>query len=163
LPNYILNCIWFILYQCFEWCEKTAKTNDERLLTQLQTTGRRNISGFRAGKRKISAQGSQIEMDSHADTIVCGSNCLIMYYTGKECDVLPYTEAYEAIKSVPIVQAATAYHNRDTGENYYFDPERSHLDGRPDEAYTHQPQPTTSLRNHRTGQPVRPSTNLYLN
>jgi hypothetical protein len=40
-----------------------------------------------------------------------------MYYTGKECDVLPYTEAYEVIKSVPIVQAATAYDNRDTGEN----------------------------------------------
>jgi hypothetical protein len=39
-----------------------------------------------------------------------------MHYTGKECDVSPYTEAYEAIKSVPIVQAATAYDNRDTGE-----------------------------------------------
>jgi hypothetical protein len=38
-----------------------------------------------------------------------------MYYTGKGCDVLPYTEAYDAI-SVPIVQAATAYDNRDTGE-----------------------------------------------
>jgi hypothetical protein len=39
-----------------------------------------------------------------------------MYYTGKECAVSPYREAYEAIKSVPIVQAATAYDNRDTGE-----------------------------------------------
>ncbi len=39
-----------------------------------------------------------------------------MYYTGKECDVSPYTEAHEAIRSVPIVQAATAYNNRDTGK-----------------------------------------------
>ncbi len=39
-----------------------------------------------------------------------------MHYTGKECDVSPYTEAYEAIKCVPIVQAATAYDNTDTGE-----------------------------------------------
>jgi hypothetical protein len=39
-----------------------------------------------------------------------------MYYTGKECDVSPYTEAYEVIKSVPIVQAATAYNNMDTGK-----------------------------------------------
>jgi hypothetical protein len=54
LPNYILNCIWFILYQCSEWCEKTANTNDVRLLAPLQTTGQRNTSGFRAGKRKIS-------------------------------------------------------------------------------------------------------------
>jgi hypothetical protein len=111
-------------YQCFEWCEKTANINDVRLLAPLQTTERRNISGFRAGKRKISAQGqgstvvhSQIEMDSHADTIICGSNCMIMHYTGKECDVSPYTEAYKAIKSVPIVQAATAYDNSDTGKS----------------------------------------------
>jgi hypothetical protein len=82
-----------------------------------------SYAGFTAGKRKILAQGrgstvvhSQIEMDSHADTIICGFNCLIMYYTGKECDVSPYTEAYKAIKSVPIVQAATGYGNRDTGE-----------------------------------------------
>jgi hypothetical protein len=94
-----------------------------RLIAPFKTTGRRHVSGFRAGKRKISAQGrgstvvhSQLEMDSHADTIVCGSNSVIMHYTGKECDVSPYTEAYEAIKSVPIVQAATAYDNTDTGE-----------------------------------------------
>ena len=57
-----------------------------------------------------------MEMDSHADTIVCGANCIIMHYTGKECDVSPYTDAYEAIKSVPIVTAATAYDDPDTGE-----------------------------------------------
>ena len=47
---------------------------------------------------------------------MCGSNCVIMHYTGAECDVTPYTDAYEAIKSVPIVQAATAYDNPETGE-----------------------------------------------
>ena len=41
---------------------------------------------------------------------------MIMHYTGKECDISPYTEAYEAIKSVPIVQAATAYGDTETGE-----------------------------------------------
>ena len=41
---------------------------------------------------------------------------MIMHYTGAECDVTPYTDAYEAIKSVPIVQAATAYDNPETGE-----------------------------------------------
>jgi hypothetical protein len=59
-----------------------------------------------------------MELDSHADTIVCGSNCVIIHYTGQECDVSPYTEAYESIKSVPIVQAATAYDNPETGETY---------------------------------------------
>jgi hypothetical protein len=39
-----------------------------------------------------------------------------MYYTDKEYGVSPYTEAYKAIKPLPIVQAATAYDNRDTGK-----------------------------------------------
>jgi hypothetical protein len=63
---------------------------------------------------------SQLELDSHADTIVCGSNCTIIHFTGKECDVSPYTETYEAIKSVPIIQAATAYDNPEAGETTIF-------------------------------------------
>jgi hypothetical protein len=125
LTNYtLLFCIWLLFYQCFEWCTATATSSDVRRLAPLKTTGRRHVSGFRAGRRKISAQGrgstvvhSQLELDSHADTIVCGSNSVIMHYTGKECDVSPYTEAYEAIKSVPIVQAATAYDDTETGES----------------------------------------------
>ena len=96
---------------------------DHRRLAPYNSSGRRNVATFRAGKRKVSAQArattsteSQIELDSHADTIVCGSNCVILHYTGKECDVSPYTDTYEAIKSVPIVQAATAYDNPETGE-----------------------------------------------
>jgi hypothetical protein len=104
-------------------CSPTTYRSRQRIVAPLKSTVRRNVSGFQAGKRKISAQSrgssvvqSQMELDSHADTIVCGSNCIIMHYTGKECDVSPYTDAYEAIKSVPIVQAATAYDNPETGE-----------------------------------------------
>ena len=39
-----------------------------------------------------------------------------MHFMGKECDVAPYTDAYETIKEVRIVQAATAYDNPETGE-----------------------------------------------
>ena len=39
-----------------------------------------------------------------------------MDFTGKECDVDPYTDALKTIKSVPIVQADTAYKNHETGE-----------------------------------------------
>jgi hypothetical protein len=59
-----------------------------------------------------------MELDSHADAVVCGSNCVIIHHTGQECDVSPYTDTYESIKSVPIVQAATAYDNPETGETY---------------------------------------------
>ena len=48
--------------------------------------------------------------------IFCGSNCIVMNFMGNECDIAPYTDAYETIKSVPIVQAATAYDNPETGD-----------------------------------------------
>ena len=57
-----------------------------------------------------------MDMDSHMDTIVCGSNCIVMHFTGKECDVAPYTDAYNTIKEVPIDQAAAVYNNPETGE-----------------------------------------------
>jgi hypothetical protein len=91
------------------------------------TTLRRISSTFCAGKRTISSSRregnivySQIELDSHADTIVCGANCAIIHYTGKECDVTPYTDSYAAINSVPIVQAGTAWDNPVTGETVIF-------------------------------------------
>jgi hypothetical protein len=95
----------------------------ERRIARFATTGRRISSSLCNGRRTVSSSKragtivySQIELDSHADTIVCGSNCAIISYTGKECDVAPYTDAYESIKSVPIVQAGTAWDNPETGE-----------------------------------------------
>ena len=52
---------------------------------------------------------SQIELDRHAETIVFGKNFTPMQYSGREFDVSPYTDAYEAIKSVPIATAGTAW------------------------------------------------------
>ena len=57
-----------------------------------------------------------MDLDSHAYTIVCSSNCIIIHFMGKECDVVPYTDAYERINSVPIFQSAKAYDNPKTGE-----------------------------------------------
>ena len=70
---------------------------------------RRNIFGFKSGKRKVLSQGqgsvvySTMEMDSHSDTFFCGSNCIVMNSTVKECDVAPYTVMYKTIKVVSIV------------------------------------------------------------
>ncbi len=57
-------------------------------------------------------------MDSHADTTVFGRNLLILNYTGRECDVMPYTDTYESVKGVPIVTAATAWTCQDSGQTY---------------------------------------------
>jgi hypothetical protein len=61
---------------------------------------------------------NHMELDSHADTAVLGRNCTILNYTGRECDVSPYTDSYEAIKNVPIVTGATAWTSQTTGETY---------------------------------------------
>ena len=41
-----------------------------------------------------------------------------MKYSGRQCDVSPYTDAYEAIKSVPIATAGTAWKSTESGETY---------------------------------------------
>ena len=80
----------------------------------------RKIAQFRTSVRYISqlnkqdhkakeGQVGQTELDSHADTIVVGSNFLVMNYTERSCDVSPYTDAYEPMKNIPIVKAATGY------------------------------------------------------
>jgi hypothetical protein len=61
---------------------------------------------------------SPLEHDSHADTIVLGKNAVIMGYTGRECEVFPYTDQYEGIKGVPIVKGATGYTDSSTGERW---------------------------------------------
>ena len=49
----------------------------------------------------------RVELDTHADTFVAGRNCLLMHYSERVCNVMPYSNEYEAKKSVPIVQIAT--------------------------------------------------------
>ena len=56
------------------------------------------------------------ELDNHADTCCLGSNCVPIYFTGDECEVMPYSSDYEPIKHIPIVQGATAYDDDNTGE-----------------------------------------------
>ena len=63
-----------------------------------------------------SVQYGRMELDSHADTIVLGSNALILQYTSRECDVSPYSDSYEPIRNVPIVKGATAVTSKTTGE-----------------------------------------------
>ena len=62
----------------------------------------------------------RMEMDTHADTCVLGINFVILEYSGRVCDVYPYSQDYEAIKDIPIVRGATAVQDQDTGETYIF-------------------------------------------
>ena len=60
----------------------------------------------------------RIELDSHADTVVLGSNCVVLHHTGKDCEVSPYTDEYDAITDVPVVQGATLWTDQHTNEEY---------------------------------------------
>ncbi len=59
---------------------------------------------------------ARCELDSHADTCVAGPDFLIFDYTGQQCDVTPYTNDYQPIISVSVVNAATACTDESTGE-----------------------------------------------
>ena len=59
-----------------------------------------------------------IELDTHADTTVLGSNCVVLSYTGKECKVSPYSSQYKAIRNVPVVTGATVWTNAADGTAY---------------------------------------------
>ena len=68
----------------------------------------------RVSKSFVTRQDSTVhhgrcELDSHADTFVAGRNCTVLHYTERICDVMPYSDDYEAKTGISIVQAATGY------------------------------------------------------
>ena len=52
---------------------------------------------------------SRTELDSHANMVVVGNNCLIVEWSGRTAIVNPFTPEYEALPEVPIVNAAVMY------------------------------------------------------
>ena len=56
------------------------------------------------------------ELYYHADTTVAGANCCILQYTGKQWDVSPQRNNFEAIKGVSIVHSATGSKSPETGK-----------------------------------------------
>ena len=86
-------------------------------ISQITTYKRRVCSTNKVAKSSNIIY-STCELDSHADTTVAGRNCAILQYTGKECDVSPYSDEYESIQNVPIVTAATAWQSNHTGQTY---------------------------------------------
>ena len=87
----------------------------QRIIRNSIITAIGNI--FKTPKRHEYYTGRS-ELDSHADTMAAGRNCIITNYTDRTCTVSPYEEdEYKPITGVPIVQAATAYTSK-SGRNY---------------------------------------------
>ena len=68
--------------------------------------------------RPQSTSHGRIELDTHADTTVLGSNCVVLSYTGKECEVSPYSSQYEVVQNDPAVTGATVWTNAADGTAY---------------------------------------------
>ena len=51
----------------------------------------------------------RMEMDTHADTCVLGINFVILEYSGRVCDVYPYSQDYEAIKKYRLYKVQPRY------------------------------------------------------
>ena len=58
---------------------------------------------------------ARLEIDNHADTCCFGSNFLPIYFTGKVCDVSPFSDAYKPTQNVQICGAVTAWDDPTTG------------------------------------------------
>ena len=98
-----------------------AHCSNSCLISKLNSGTRRKVSVMKAKTNKPSSSDvyyGPCEMDSHADTIVAGKNCVILEYTGKECNVSPYREDYEAIQNVPIANVATAWQSTVHGDTF---------------------------------------------
>ena len=96
-------------------------------IKKLHSSSRRSVasskSSLRVSQATVGAATSSVkygrcELDSHADTTVAGSNCIVLQFTGKECDVSPYREDYDSINNVPIAHVATAWQSPETGQTY---------------------------------------------
>ena len=95
-----------------------AQTTQEFYHIAACKSSMRRIALAHSGPVKTRPVVGRLELDSHADTIVAGANCCILKYTGRECDVSPYSSEYSPVTGVPIVKAATVWQSQHTGQEY---------------------------------------------
>jgi hypothetical protein len=61
---------------------------------------------------------SRTKLDSHANMVVVGNNCLIIEWSGQTAIVNPFTPDYDALPEVPIVDAAVMYECSTSSKEY---------------------------------------------
>ena len=118
----VMNIIFYVIDSLINTYNNIEKQKFDISIysNKVQTTSHFNISKIKSSRRRVAATYSadnenenlkevmvRIELDTHADTIVAGANCCILEYTGRICDVSPYSDEYQPVQGVPIVKAAT--------------------------------------------------------
>ena len=91
-------------------CRRVATVNSANRHRVVQAIGTNTTNNIIAGTE------ARCKMDTHANTCVASPNFVVVEYTGEHCNVRPYSNQYKPITDVPIVNAATAYTDPETGE-----------------------------------------------
>ena len=106
----IVLSLYKLLYHMLSYltCYKMGET---KAILSFLSSGHQIVSLTSNSKRKLEKRliAYRVDLHSHADTIVAVANCVLMHYTGRECDVSPYDTNYSPAKNIPIVSAATAW------------------------------------------------------
>ena len=84
------------------------------------TTRYRSIRSLETTPLPAPGTVARCELDSHADTCVAGPNFSLDEYTGEFCDVTPYSQEYQPLTNIPIVNASTAFTDHQSGETVIF-------------------------------------------
>ena len=103
------------MFHVYKFCKSIFRGRPSRNIHRI-VSGVRNKSRWESlpHTHQQSVHG-RVEMDSHADTTALGSNCVVLAYTGKECEVSPYADKYDALRNIPIVMGATVWTNSQDG------------------------------------------------
>ena len=89
-----------------------------RIVSSMRKISKNKTAKAEYQHRPQSTSHGLIELDTHADMTVLGSNCVVLSYTGKECEVSPYSSEYEAIRNTPVVTGAMVWTNTMDGMAY---------------------------------------------
>ena len=80
-----------------------------RRLAPIQTSNRRDVIHSTRIQDQGDSYSGRIELNSHSDTTVAGINCKVMNYTGRSCNDAPFSDTYEPMTNIPIINAATEF------------------------------------------------------
>jgi hypothetical protein len=87
---------------------KQKKSRVSMISTRRVNTSNRFVSKSKSKVMKDRFVYERCELDSRADTCCAGATAYVIEYTGKVCDVYPYSPKYKPRSNIPIVKAVTA-------------------------------------------------------
>ena len=89
-----------------------------RIVSSVRKIAKNKTTKTEYQHRPQSTSHGRIELDTHANTAVLDSNCVVLSYMGKECEVSPYSSQYEEVQNIPVVTGATVWTNALDGTAY---------------------------------------------